>query len=82
MKEIVYSRQAFKALRRARVDAMRLDAALRRYAETGHGDVKDLVGRPGEKRLRAGGWRLVFVETAETITVIGAGPRGGVYDAD
>jgi len=38
----------------------RIDAALSRFAATGHGDVKSLKGRPGEFRLRVGKWRVFF----------------------
>ncbi|HEX5101466.1 MAG TPA: type II toxin-antitoxin system RelE/ParE family toxin [Polyangiaceae bacterium] len=38
----------------------RVLAALDRFAETGHGDVKALAGHVGEYRLRAGDWRVRF----------------------
>ena len=34
--------------------------AIRRYAETGYGDVIALKGRPGEYRQRVGDWRILF----------------------
>jgi putative component of toxin-antitoxin plasmid stabilization module len=37
-----------------RVVQARIDAALVRFAATGHGDVKSLKDRPGELRLRVG----------------------------
>ncbi len=54
---------------------------VRRYAETGAGDVKMLRGdlRP-KLRLRAGDFRIIFTQDDETIIVAGIGPRGGIYD--
>jgi mRNA-degrading endonuclease RelE of RelBE toxin-antitoxin system len=44
--------------------------ALHRYAETGEGDVKPLSGEfEGLLRLRIGSHRVLFDETADTITV-------------
>jgi mRNA interferase RelE/StbE len=34
--------------------------AVRRYAETGYGNVIALKGRPGEYRQRVGDWRVLF----------------------
>lgn len=42
-------------------------------------NVKKLKGRP-DYRLRVGDFRIVFTETADTITIHGVGPRGGIYD--
>ena len=41
-------------------EANRLNDALKRFAETGHGDVLRLQGRRGEWRLRVGDWRAMF----------------------
>lgn len=46
-----------------RMTAMRILAALDRFAKTGEGDVKMLQGRD-ELRLRIGDYRLFFVATA------------------
>ncbi len=37
-----------------------ITAAIRRYAETGYGDVKALKGKPGQHRLRVGDYRVLF----------------------
>jgi len=43
---------------------------LHRYAETGYGRVQRLCGEhEGLLRLRVGNYRVVFDETAETITI-------------
>jgi mRNA-degrading endonuclease RelE of RelBE toxin-antitoxin system len=31
-------------------------------------------------RLRVGGYRVIFCETAETITILDIGPRGDIYE--
>jgi mRNA interferase RelE/StbE len=50
--------------------AMRILAALHRYAATGEGDVKPLSGEfEGLLRLRAGNHRVLFDETEDAITV-------------
>ncbi len=55
-----------------------IEDKLARYAETGAGDLKRLAGRPGV-RLRVGNYRVIFVETAETIEVRAAGHRRDIY---
>jgi hypothetical protein len=69
--------------RRARLDRVvqvRIDAALAHYATTGHGDVKPLESRPGERRLRVGKWRVFFChEPLDFIRVLGIDNRGEAY---
>lgn len=55
----------------------RLIAKLERYATTGAGDVKRMTGA-GTTRLRVGDYRIVFVESANAIDVVGAGKRGEI----
>lgn len=52
---------------------------LHRYAATGAGDVKALAGRSG-MRLRVGDYRIVFVETSESISVRAVGHRRDIYE--
>ena len=63
----------------ARKDAKRIMAKVERFAETGAGDVKALVGQPG-KRLRVGDFRIIFDENETEIRVTRIGPRGGIYE--
>jgi hypothetical protein len=58
----------------------RIDAALSRYATTGHGDVQPLRDRRGEWRLRVGKWRVFFsLDPPDLIRVIGIDNRGEAY---
>jgi hypothetical protein len=45
--------------------ALRIAATVRRYAETGGGDVRRLIGAGGELRLRVGDWRVRFTDQVE-----------------
>lgn len=62
-----------------RLVQLRIDAALTRYATTGHGDVKALKGRD-EFRLRVGKWRIFFLlEAQDVVRVLGIDNRGEAY---
>jgi mRNA interferase RelE/StbE len=66
--------------RSKRVVQLRIDAALTRYATTGHGDVKALKARDGEFRLRVGKWRVfLLLETPDVVRVLGIDSRGEAY---
>jgi mRNA interferase RelE/StbE len=79
VKTIAYTLAARRALRRLPTSARRqIEAKLAYYAEKGGGDVKALVGTPGA-RLRAGDWRVIFVETETTIEVRAVGHRREIY---
>lgn len=52
--------------------------ALRVYALTGEGNVKQMKGGMG-LRMRVGDYRIVFDETKEEITILAAGHRREVY---
>ena len=49
-------------------------AAIDRYATRGEGDIKRLAGRDGF-RMRLGSYRVIFLETITTITVVYVGRR-------
>ena len=60
--------------------AMTILQAVHRYAETGVGRVKPLSGAlAGLLRLRVGSHRVLFDETADTITIHRVGDRRDVY---
>ena len=61
MKRILWTELAKADVRRLdKTTAMRILAALHRFADSGEGDVKALQGRD-ELRLRVGDYRLFFV---------------------
>ena len=80
MKAIVFDLRAFKAFRALpKAVRMKIAAKLKRYAETGAGDLKALAGRPGI-RLRIGKYRAIFIESDDEIRVFAVGDRRDVYD--
>ena len=65
MKRIVWTEAAKADVRSLdKPTAMRVLAALHRFAESGTGDMKALRGEREELRLRVGDYRLFFVSTA------------------
>ncbi|MGB2670402.1 MAG: type II toxin-antitoxin system RelE/ParE family toxin [Candidatus Acidiferrum sp.] len=70
MKRIVWTALAKTDVRRLdKPTAMRILAALHRFADSGEGDVKALQGIK-ELRLRVGDYRLIFVnEPADTLEI-------------
>ena len=69
MKRIEFSRSAQRELDKLpAVVRQKIEAKLARYASTGAGDVKALVGMPGT-RLRIGDYRVAFTESAHLIAV-------------
>ncbi|MFC5391637.1 type II toxin-antitoxin system RelE family toxin [Bosea vestrisii] len=79
MKTVTYTSAALADLAKHKNRAAKIMDKVDRYAATGAGDVKQLVGSPA-KRLRVGDFRVIFEEAATTITVSRIAPRGGVYD--
>jgi len=81
IRRVVFRPAAVRDLERLdRLVQARIDAALVRYAATGHGDVKSLKDRPGEFRLRVGKWRIFFsLEPPDLIRVLGIDNRGEAY---
>lgn len=75
MKTIILTHAAAKDLDALPADARhQVESGLIRYATTGEGDVKHLVGREGY-RLRVGRYRVLFDEDQRTILVVYIGKR-------
>ncbi len=69
MKKITFTAQARADVRRLDIPtAMRIFAALQRFAETGEGDIKKLKGDE-DCRLRVGDYRIRFIQDADSITI-------------
>jgi mRNA interferase RelE/StbE len=81
IRRVVFRPAAVRDLARLdRAVQARINAALVRYAATGHGDVKALKDRPGELRLRVGKWRVFLrFEPSDLIRVVGIDNRGEAY---
>jgi mRNA-degrading endonuclease RelE of RelBE toxin-antitoxin system len=80
--ELVWLPAAIKDLRRLdRRTAERIREATRRFAETGHGDIRRVQSRPPELGLRVGDWRVffVYVHAERAIHVLRVRPRGSAY---
>ena len=62
--------------------ALRIVAAVRRYAAGDGGDVKKLRARPGEWRLRIGDWRVIFTAdpALNAVDVLAILNRRDAYD--
>jgi mRNA interferase RelE/StbE len=43
-----------------RVNQVRIARGVNSFAQTGHGDIDTMKGRPGEYRLRVGDYRVIF----------------------
>lgn len=79
MKTVTYTSAALADLAKHRNRAAKIMDKVERYAADGLGNIKQLTGSPA-KRLRVGDFRVIFEETATTITVSRIAPRGGIYD--
>ena len=83
-REIVFTRVAARALRRAPAETERLIRdKLRLYAVDPAAlanNIKALKGEGQRFRLRIGDWRAVFSLEADLIIVHDIGPRGSIYD--
>jgi mRNA interferase RelE/StbE len=82
MKTIIYTVTAMAALRRHANKAKLIRAKIERYAADPASQVRNVKALVGgeQSRLRVQDFRILFTETAETITVHNIGPRGGIYD--
>ncbi len=82
MKQLVFETQAARDIHSLDPTVQRrVTAALLRYARHGHGDVKKLsgVGPPSEYRMRAGDWRIIFLENNESVSVLRVLHRSKAY---
>ena len=80
MKQILFTATGARQWAKLSSDVRRrIDGRLTEFADSGHGDVKRLKGRDGN-RLRVGDWRVIFYEDQETIVVAAVGHRRDIYD--
>lgn len=63
-----------------RENALRILHALTRFAESGEGDIKALIGEwQGFVRLRVGEYRAILRVSPQDITIVRVGHRSEVY---
>jgi mRNA interferase RelE/StbE len=82
MKTVVYSKDAVKSLRRLPpATAARVRDKITQYAMTPEALANNVKALQGSDyyRLRVGDWRIIFSETADSISVLVIAPRGSVY---
>jgi mRNA interferase RelE/StbE len=80
VKKIAFTSQAQADVRRLdQPIAMRIFEGLRRFAQTGVGDVKTLKGESDECRLRVGDYRVRYVEKGETLVIKRVVHRSDAY---
>jgi len=72
MREVRWEPSALAALRSLpREIARRIGRSVDRYAASGHGDVRKLVGGHGRYRLRVGDYRVIFTfEDGQLVIVV------------
>ena len=81
MKRIIFSEEAKADIRAIPQHiAMNILTAIQRLAEHGTGNIKELKGKQGEKRLRVGDYRVRFTEEhPETLRVHTVNNRKDAY---
>jgi mRNA interferase RelE/StbE len=82
MKTVTYTRVALRNLRAHSNRARQIRATIDQYAADPASLANNVIQLSGStaKRLRVAGFRVVFAETATTITVLDVGPRGEIYE--
>lgn len=84
MRDVRYSSDARKTLRRLPANIARLiEAKLQQYSTAPaslRNKVRRLKGEGNYMRLRVGDWRVIFTEDGTVVAVIRIAPRGNAYD--
>ena len=84
MREVVYSRDSLKTLRRIPATVSTLICAkITQYAvDPGSlaNNISALRGEAGVHRLRVGDWRVLFSEDGMVVAIIRIAPRGRAYN--
>ena len=78
MKDITYEYAAQQALLKHRNQAKFITGKIKAYADHGIGNVKMLVNRNDQKRLRAGDYRILFIEDDKVIKIQDIGHRSDI----
>lgn len=79
-RQVVFTKRARSDLERLdKPDRSRIVTAVERFAETGHGDIKRIVGTNDQFRLRVGNWRIRFTFGDNALNILRVLPRGSAY---
>ena len=84
MKQIEYTREAIKMLRRMDASmSRRIRDKIEQYVNDPASLANNVItmkGGDGFRRMRVGDWRVIFTEDLVVLLVLRVAPRGGVYD--
>lgn len=82
MKIVTYTDTASRALVRHANRARQIRAKIDQYAADPASLANNVIALTGvdAKRLRVGGFRVIFQETADAILVLDIGSRGDIYE--
>ena len=82
VKATVYQATAIRALIRHANKAKLIRSKIAQYAENPAAQARNVKALKGvdASRLRVQDFRVLFIETADRITILDIGPRGGIYD--
>ncbi len=82
MKAVFYTRTAARALRKHATRAAGIRAKIEQYAADPSSLANNVIVMTGvdARQLRVGDFRVIFLEAAESITVLDIGPRGDIYE--
>jgi mRNA interferase RelE/StbE len=82
MRTVVYTRVALRSLRAHSNRAKQIRAKIDQYAADPESLANNVIRLAGSttKRLRVASFRVLFMETETTITILDAGPRGKIYE--
>jgi mRNA interferase RelE/StbE len=82
MKTVAYTRVALRSLQAHSNRAKQIRAKIDQYATDPASLANNVIQLTGStaKRLRVASFRVLFIETETTITVLDVGPRGEIYE--
>jgi mRNA interferase RelE/StbE len=78
MKTVLYTKAALRSLQAHSNRAKQIRAKIEQYATNPATQTNNVIQLT--KRLRIAGFRVLFTETETTITILGVGPRGEIYE--
>lgn len=83
MKQIAYSKDALKTLRRIPAnEAKRIRSKIEQYTQDPAALAQNIIKLQGREgfRLRVGDWRVIFDDDGIIVDIVAIGARGGIYE--